>query len=100
MLAHLRMDETTEWRETGGQCEVLSYTDPDDPANWIEDPCSFCGGESVPEQVPPVTGGGTGHGAIHPPEDAGVSGYWYLCSSPDCQALAEAAWASFREAKA
>ena len=94
MLRHLRMIEDEEWRD-GKMVRTLSYTDPGDPDNWIDDPCTFCGGESVPT-VCPGDGRRHHHGAIHPPSDAEESGYWYICANPDCQALAEAAWSAFR----
>lgn len=99
MLKHLRMLDETEWVEGRGMVRTLRYTDPNDPTNWIDDPCSFCGGESFGAQCP-GDGRSHHHGAIHPPPDAGVSGYWYLCNSPDCRTLAEAAWAAYRSGKA
>lgn len=96
MLKHLRTIEDEVWRD-GELVRVLTYADPENPENWIEDPCSFCGGESFPS-VCPGDGRRHHHGAIHPPGDADTSGFWFLCRSPDCRALAEAAWASYRNA--
>src|SRR5437773_6416266 len=84
MLCHLRMEE--EIRPDGTRW--LTYTDPDLPENWIEDPCTFCGGESFSATCP-GDGANHRHGAIHLPNQ---DGYGYLCRSPDCRLNAELAW--------
>lgn len=85
MLQHLRIIETQDgW----------TYADPTDPDNWIDDPCTFCGGESVPHTC---IGDGTRHhhGKIHSPPGSGV-GFWAVCANPDCLELARAAWSDYR----
>jgi hypothetical protein len=94
MLRHLKVTEVQEWKD-GELWMMMEHADPRDPANWIDDPCTFCGGESIPS-VCPGDGRLHHHGAIHPPPDSGVSGYWFLCNNPDCVELALAAWASVR----
>jgi hypothetical protein len=42
MLRHLRID----WEEQPDGSMRGSYTDPNDPDNWIDDPCVRCGKES------------------------------------------------------
>lgn len=84
MLCHLKMLE--EIRPDGSRW--LTYTDPDDPENWIEDPCTYCGGESFPAFCP-GDGANHRHGGIHLPER---SGYGYLCRAPECRVQAELAW--------
>lgn len=88
MLCHLKMEE--EIRPDGTRW--LTYTDPDLPENWIEDPCTFCGGESFAAQCP-GDGAHHRHGAIHLPDH---SGYGYLCRAPECIVQAELAWTMAR----
>ena len=86
MLVHLRM----EWEDRPDGTRIGRYTDMDDPANWIPDPCTFCGGESFAAQCP-GDGAWHRHGGIHLP-DNGSRGFGFLCKSPQCAAKAKAAW--------
>lgn len=86
MLAHLKM----EWTEFPDGSRTGRYTNPDERENWIDDPCTFCGGESF-SAVCPGDGRPHRHGGIHLPDSFGP-GYGYLCRSPECKAKAEQAW--------
>jgi hypothetical protein len=86
MLCHLRMIEDV--RSNGERW--LTYADPDLPENWIDDPCTFCGGESFSAQCPGDHAWHR-HGKIHLPERFGPD-FGALCKSPQCAAKAQAAW--------
>lgn len=94
MLCHLKMI-----RETRPDGSVwLTHADPDLPENWIDDPCTFCGGESFAATCP-GDGGNHRHGGIHLPDNFGP-GYGYLCRDPDCAVQAELAWTMARKVSA
>ena len=82
MLQHLRM----EWEELPDGTRRGHYTDPDDPDNWIDDPCIWCGGESrcnICEGCRKVHR----HGKVHL---VGGSGPDALCR--ECGLIAAAEW--------
>lgn len=88
MLKHLKMI----WKDRPDGGRTGTYADPQDPSNWIDDPCSWCGGESSPAFCP-RDGRLHHHGAIHRPEG---SGFGYLCRSLECEAKAKQEWLDAR----
>jgi hypothetical protein len=92
VLCHLRMT----WLEKPDGSRSGYYADPKDPANWIPDPCSWCGGESFRAHCPGC-GHSHRHGGIHRPDGIGGPGYGYLCQSPECRRKAEQEWRDFRQ---
>lgn len=79
MLRHLRLD----WEEQPDGRKVGRYANPDEDYNWVDDPCTYCGGESFGARCE-ADGSNHHHGAVH---GAGWrSGFVYLCRSPECLA--------------
>ena len=84
MLRHLRLESL----------EGI-YGDPNDGADGIDDPCTYCGEESVCHTCP-GDGRNHHHGACHGPDDRHGPGYIYLCRNPECRDKLLAEWRECR----
>jgi hypothetical protein len=88
MLRHLKM----KWEELPDGTRRGRYSDPENPDNWIDDPCFRCGDESVPN-VCEGDGRYHHHKMVHLP---GGSGPEALCRK--CAETVVEEWRVFRGA--